>query len=135
MPSHDRTLTGVPVEKFWAAIDELIATSKVVIDRPKGSRHPQFEQAIYPVDYGYLEGTLAGDGDGIDIWIGSGHPAVLTGIVCTVDQAKRDAELKLLAGCTHAEEVAILTFLNTGNMAAVLLSPPAGHQRSGTRRQ
>lgn len=115
----------MPSDKFWAAIDHLIATSTVVIDRPKGSRHPTVPEAIYPVDYGYLDGTVAGDGDGIDIWIGSVRPGLLTGVVCTVDRAKRDAEIKLLVGCTHGEQVAILRFLNTGGMSALLVSPPS----------
>jgi inorganic pyrophosphatase len=117
-------LTGISSDKFWTAIEELIATSEVVIDRPKGSRHPKVGEAIYPVDYGYLKGTTAGDGDGIDIWIGSINPPVVTAIVCTVDQKKRDAEIKVLLGCTRAEEVEILAFLNRGNMAAVLIWHP-----------
>jgi inorganic pyrophosphatase len=119
-----RPLSGVSSDKFWAAIEDLIATSEVVIDRPKGSRHPKVHEAIYPVDYGYLKGTTAADGDGIDIWTGSIRPSVPTAAVCTVDLKKRDAEIKLLLGCSPAEESAILTFLNTGDMAAVLLWRP-----------
>lgn len=126
-------LSGISSDKFWAAVDELIATSEVVIDRPKGSRHPKIAAAIYPIDYGYLEGTVAADGAGIDVWMGSIRPAVVTGVVCTIDLSKRDAELKLLLGCTREEAPAILTFLNKGNMAAVLLwRPDAADQRSGT---
>ena len=32
--------------KFWIAVDELVATSEVVIDRPKGSRHPKITEAM-----------------------------------------------------------------------------------------
>jgi inorganic pyrophosphatase len=119
-----RPLSGVSSDKFWTAIEELIATAEVVIDRPRGSRHPKVHAAIYPVDYGYLKGTTAADGDGIGIWIGSIRPSVLTAAVCTVDLKKRDAEIKLLLGCSPAEESAILTFLNKGDMAAVLLWRP-----------
>lgn len=119
-----QALTGVSSDTFWAAINELIATSEIVIDRPKGSRHPTVNEAIYPVDYGYLKGTTAADGDGIDIWMGSIRPPVVTAVVCTVDRQKRDAEIKLLLGCERAEEVAILTFLNKGTMSAVLLWHP-----------
>jgi inorganic pyrophosphatase len=117
-------LSGISSDKFWTSIDGLIATSEVVIDRPKGSRHPKVDEAIYPTDYGYLKGTIAADGDGIDIWMGSMRPPVVTGVVCTVDRRKRDAEIKVLLGCTRDEEVAILTFLNKGNMSAVLLWRP-----------
>jgi inorganic pyrophosphatase len=112
-------------DKFWTAIGELVATSEIVIDRPRDSRHPKITEAIYPVDYGYLAGTTGGDGDGIDVWMGSVRPAVVTGVVCTVDSRKRDAEVKILLGCSRDEEAAILAFLNKGLMAAVLVNAPA----------
>lgn len=112
-------------DTFWAAVGQLVATSETVIDRPRGSRHPRITEAIYPVDYGYLAGTTGADGDGIDVWVGSIRPAAVTGVVCTVDSRKRDAEVKILLGCTRDEETAILEFLNTGLMAAVLVSAPA----------
>ena len=107
--------------KFWAAAEQLVATSVIVIDRPKGSTHPRIPAAIYPVAYGYLEGTSAGDGEGIDVWVGSVTPPTLTGVVCTFDLSKRNAELKLLLGCTSAETAAIVSFLNKGQMAAIVI--------------
>lgn len=118
-------LSGISSDKFWAAADDLVATSAVVIDRPRGSRHPRITEAIYPIDYGYLEGTVGGDGAGIDVWRGSIRPAGVTGLVCTIDFSKRDAEVKLLLGCTRDEAAEILAFLNLGHMAAVLLWRPA----------
>jgi inorganic pyrophosphatase len=108
--------------KFWAAAEQLVGTSEVVIDRPKGSRHPTRPEAIYPVSYGYLSGTAAADGEGIDVWVGSLQSRQITGIVCTLDLAKRDAEIKLLLGCTPQEEHEIMVFLNKGDMAAVLVA-------------
>jgi inorganic pyrophosphatase len=112
-------------QRFWLALDGFIATSRLVIDRPRGSRHPRVSAAIYPRDYGYLEGTTAGDGEGIDVFVGSLQPAHLTAVVCTADGGKRDAELKLLLGCAADDEAAILAFLNTGSMAAVLIRRPS----------
>ena len=34
---------------------------KVIIDRPLGSCHPKFDM-IYPINYGYIPNTVAGDG-------------------------------------------------------------------------
>ena len=110
-----------PSTKFWAAAEQLVATSEIVIDRPKGSTHPRIPDAIYPVAYGYLKGTSAGDGEGIDVWVGSLTPGTITGVVCTFDLRKRDAELKLLLGCTAAEASVILSFLNQGQMAAIVI--------------
>ena len=107
--------------KFWAAAEQLVATSEIVIDRPKGSRHPTVPEAIYPVAYGYLRGTTAADGGGIDVWVGSLEAKRITSVVCTFDLRRRDAELKLLLGCTSREEYAILSFLNKGLMAALLV--------------
>jgi inorganic pyrophosphatase len=87
---------------FWAAADRLIAEHPLVIDRPRGSCHPRYPDFAYPLDYGYLDGTSAMDGGGIDVWRGSG-PAEVVGAICTLDLVKRDAEVKLLVGCTDAE--------------------------------
>ena len=108
-------------ESFWSQLDDLISSCELVIDRPKGSAHPKYPTAIYPVDYGYLKGTSAADGSGIDVWRGSLPAAQFDSIVCTVDADKRDAEIKLLIGCSSVEKPAILKFLNTGAMAAILI--------------
>lgn len=109
------------VSNFWTHLDRLVATSEIVIDRPSGSRHPRHPGIIYPLDYGYLAGTSGGDGDGIDIWRGSGPDPRLDAVVCTVDLDKRDSDVKLLLGCTQAEQDTILRFHSDGAMAAVLI--------------
>lgn len=90
-----------PDNRFWDAAESLIADSEIVVDRPKGTRHPRFESITYPLDYGYLDGTVAVDGHGVDIWIGSQPDLGIVGILATVDLFKRDAEIKLLFGCTE----------------------------------
>ena len=62
---------------------------------------------IYPLDYGYIENTSASDGGGIDVWVGSLETKKLTGILCTFDTLKHDAEIKILLGCTtqNVEEI------------------------------
>ena len=102
-----------------------------MIDRPRGSRHPRLADAIYPRDYGYLEGTTAGDGEGIDVFVGTVRPATLGAVVCTADGGKRDAELKLLLGCSDEDTAAILEFLNSLDLSAILIPrpPPASGRR------
>ena len=97
---------------FWSALDELAATSSVIIDRAKGTPHPRMSELIYPLDYGYWEGTVAGDGQGIDVWVGAQAEQTVTAIGCTVDRFKRDAELKVMLGCTDADLQTISHFLN-----------------------
>ena len=38
-------------------------TVTVVVDRPLGSAHPVYPELIYPVNYGYVPGVPAGDGE------------------------------------------------------------------------
>lgn len=98
--------------EFWAAFDNLVAAYPLVIDRPCGSAHPRRPELIYPLDYGYLEGTVSGDGMGIDVWAGSGVGLGVVGLACTVDLGKRDAEIKILLNCTPAEVELVDRFLN-----------------------
>ena len=36
---------------------------KVVVDRPLGSYHPKHKYMHYPINYGYIEGIIAPDGE------------------------------------------------------------------------
>lgn len=42
---------------------------KVTVDRPMGSFHPKHQNLYYPVNYGYIEGILAPDGEEQDAYI------------------------------------------------------------------
>jgi inorganic pyrophosphatase len=106
---------------YWQALDELAATCAVVIDRPKGTAHPRFPAMVYPLDYGYLQGTSSSDGHEIDCWVGSLAERNVTGVALTVDLLKRDLEAKVLLGCTADEMQTILTFHNGGPQSAMLL--------------
>lgn len=108
---------------FWAALDRLLAESRIVIVRPKGSTQPRYTDLLYLLDYGYLDGTNGGDGDEMDVWIRSLPEKQLTGILCTYDTRKHDAELKLLVGCTP-QEIAILTHFNDKWMRYLFIPHP-----------
>ena len=99
------------VNSFFSALDRLHATSRVIIDRPEGSTHPQFSAVRYPINYGYLEGTTGGDGAGVDVFVGSATGAGVVAAAVTVDLVRRDAELKVLADCSAAEVEAVAQFL------------------------
>lgn len=112
---------SLDLQGFWDKIDELAASSRLVIDRPRGAAHPRYPEMKYPLDYGYLEGTLAQDGGGIDVWSGSLEPGRPTGVLLTVDLLKRDTELKILLGCTGAEMKTVLDFQNNAYIGALLM--------------
>ncbi len=90
--------------EFWKALEELVASSEIIIDRPKGTAHPRFPGFVYHVDYGYLKNTKSMDGAGIDVWLGSDQRIQIDAIICTVDHMKRDSEIKILIGCTEEEK-------------------------------
>jgi inorganic pyrophosphatase len=106
---------------FWHRLDELVTRHGIVVDRPAGSAHPRFPSFVYPLDYGYLDGSRSADGGGIDVWVGSLPGRGVTGIVCTVDSLKQDVELKILVSCTEAEAGAALHAHNQGAQAALLV--------------
>ena len=97
---------------FWKAVDSLVSSGEIVIDRPKGSVHPRFPNIKYKVDYGYIENTSSMDGGGIDVWLGSLADKRVNAIICTVDLMKKDSEIKLLIGCTDEEINAVYEFHN-----------------------
>ena len=44
-------------------------TVRVVVDRPLGSYHPKHKDIFYSVNYGYIEGIMAPDGEEQDAYI------------------------------------------------------------------
>lgn len=80
------------------------STVKVIVDRPLGSPHPEFPETIYPVNYGYIEGIIAPDGEEQDAYIlGVCVPVKeFTGKVIAVIRRKDDAEEKWVAAPDNA---------------------------------
>ena len=81
----------------------------VKVDRPLGSRHPKYSDLIYPVNYGYVEGILAPDGEEQDVYIlGVDIPTeTFTGKVIAVIHRLNDVEEKWVAvpeGMTFTRE-------------------------------
>lgn len=113
-----------PSPEFWAALDELVAASNIAIDRQKGGTHPRVPGLIYPLDYGHLEATRAGDGGEIDVWMGAGDRRV-TACAVTVDLVKRDSEIKILIGCSQADIDTVRAFHDSGPMRVAVMVRPA----------
>ena len=107
--------------EFWTTLDKLVLKSEIIIDRPKGSKHPKYENCIYKLDYGYLKNTSSMDGGGIDVWRGSLDSEICDAIVCTVDLIKRDSEIKILIGCSEEEKDIIMNSFDNENMRGILI--------------
>lgn len=41
----------------------------ITVDRPIGSHHPEHKDILYPINYGYIEGVFASDGEEQDAYI------------------------------------------------------------------
>lgn len=109
-------------EAFWALLDKLVAENQLIIDRPRGMRHPKFPDKVYPLDYGFLEGTRSMDNAGIDVWRGKTLGLGLNAVIVTADHLKKDVEIKLLLDCSQEEIRMVQCFHNASSeMQGILL--------------
>lgn len=69
---------------------------KVIVDRPLGSYHPRHKDIYYPINYGYVPGVMAPDGEAQDAYIlGVNEPVKeFTGKVIAVIHRLDDVEDK-----------------------------------------
>jgi inorganic pyrophosphatase len=88
----------------------------VVVDRPLGSRHPDDPQAVYELNYGYVPGTIAGDGEPIDVYvIDADQPlsecdAEVIAIICRRDDVEDKLVVRLGDRPWTADEIAQRTW-------------------------
>ena len=85
------------------------ATVTVIIDRPLGSFHPNHPDLFYPVNYGYIPGTLAPDGEEQDAYLlGVEEPVdTFTGRIIALIHREDDVEDKWVVapeGMTFTQE-------------------------------
>lgn len=68
----------------------------VKVDRPLGTFHPVHKDLYYPINYGYVEGIIGGDGEEQDAYIiGVDHPVeTFTGKLIAIIHRKDDVEDK-----------------------------------------
>ncbi|MFT3952403.1 MAG: GrpB family protein [Oscillospiraceae bacterium] len=73
-------------------------TVTATIDRPVGTAHPKHPDMIYPINYGYIAGEIAPDGEGLDVYVlGEDAPcAFVTGQIIAVVHRADDVEDKLV---------------------------------------
>ena len=68
----------------------------VTVDRPLGSAHPDYPEMIYPLNYGYIDGIMAPDGEEQDAYIlGVQEPVrQFTGRIIAIVRRADDVEEK-----------------------------------------
>ena len=82
-----------------ATADPIGSTVKVIVDRPLGSCHPKYRDLCYAVNYGYVPGIPAPDGEEQDVYIlGVDEPLKeFVGVVIAVIHRFDDVEEKWVA--------------------------------------
>jgi len=93
---------GYPNQRFVlyaakGADNAIIGTTvTVTVDRPLGSYHPEYKDMYYLVNYGYIEGIIAPDGEEQDAYIlGVNEPVdIFTGKIIAIIDRKNDIEQK-----------------------------------------
>jgi inorganic pyrophosphatase len=108
--------------EFWVFLNKLVSENEIIIDRPKGTKHPKYNNITYELDYGYIKNTASMDGNEIDVFRGSLNNNNVNTIICTIDLLKKDIEIKVLLGCTVLEKEKIYEFLNNSEfMKAIII--------------
>lgn len=71
-------------------------TVTVIMDRPMGTCHPEHKDMYYPVNYGYIPGIMAQDGEEQDAYVlGVDEPLQeFTGVVIAIIHRLDDVEEK-----------------------------------------
>ena len=69
---------------------------RVIIDRPLGTYHPKHKDIFYSVNYGYIEGIIAPDGEEQDAYVlGVNEPVIeFTGKIIAIIKRLDDVEEK-----------------------------------------
>ena len=82
---------------------------EVIVDRPFGSCHPKYRNCVYPINYGYVPGVMAGDGEEQDAYIMGVHEPLekFKGRVIAIIRRLNDDEDKWVVasdGCAFSVE-------------------------------
>lgn len=83
-------------EELLAVIGQEV---NIVMDRPLGSYHPEHKEMYYPINYGYVPGLFAGDGEEQDVYLlGVDEPVqeYMAKIIAVIVR-KNDVETKWVA--------------------------------------
>ena len=111
-PSVPPVLRAVVQSHFnWTGWDALVHRQGITIDRPRHHPHPQYPGIIYPLDYGFVNGTQSTDGEAVDVFVGTADTG-LVGAILTADHRQHDREFKLLHDCSPTEVYTAHGFIN-----------------------
>ena len=110
-PERRSTATWATDAFDWTRWERTIRNAGITLDRPRFSRHPHFAEIVYPIDYGFVNGTTGADGAEVDVFVGHADTG-LVGAIVTRDHRKGDEELKLLWNCSATDVYLVHGFIN-----------------------
>ena len=115
---------------------------RVLVDRPLGSVHPKHGDLVYPVNYGYVPGVMAPDGEEQDAYIlGVSQPVEeFTGKIIAIIHRFDDVEEKWVVVPTEAsftahEIMAQVAFQERFFQTEIRMSEEADAPVAGKNRQ
>jgi GrpB-like predicted nucleotidyltransferase (UPF0157 family) len=93
---HDFIVQTLRAALVWSYLGKTVS---VTIDRPLGSVHPKHPDIRYPVNYGYIAGETAPDGEDLDVYVLDVTEAIssFVGTVIAIAHRDDDVEDKLVA--------------------------------------
>lgn len=85
-------------------LDVIGRAVSVTMDRPIGAEHPKHPGVFYPINYGYVDGLIGGDGEEQDVYVlGEKRPLDrFDGVVIAIVHRYDDDECKWVA-CRRGE--------------------------------
>lgn len=94
--AYNTVVSSLSKKEKSELLDPIGKSVNVIIDRPLGSLHPKHPDIQYPINYGYIPGIFAGDGEEQDAYIlGVDVPLQsFTGKVIAIIHRTNDAEDK-----------------------------------------
>ena len=100
---------SVWIRKYIEKYSVLGRTVTVTVDRPLGSYHPKHKDMYYPINYGYVKGIMAPDGEEQDAYILGVDEAIdkFSGTIIAVVHRNDDVEEKWVVapkGMTFTKE-------------------------------
>lgn len=113
---------------FYKEIEGLCfgRTVTVTVDRPLGSYHPEHKDMYYPINYGYVEGVMAPDGEAQDAYILGVDEAIdkFTGKIIAIVHRNDDVEEKWIVapeGMTFLRKKSVSRFIFKNSILKVRL--------------
>lgn len=102
---------GAPGFVDWEQWDGMIRLKGITIERASGTFHPDHPDIVYPIDYGFVNGTDTVDGAEMDVFKGTADNGLVAAIF-TEDRRKGDLEAKLIVDCSPREIYLVNGFIN-----------------------